>query len=297
MRLAAMAIGIVLAVPALGQQRLMTPQKLQALPSLPADATARYGADAEQVGELRVPRGRGPHPVAVLIHGGCFKAAYATLGDLRPMADALKRDGIATWTIEYRRLGQPGGGWPGTFRDVGAAIDHLRVLAPRHRLDLRRVVVVGHSAGGHLALWAAARARVPAGSAIAAPRPLPVAGVIDLAGPVDLGQDIAHYEAECGDAVVTQLVGGTPAQVPDRYRAASAGPLLPLGVPQVLVWGEHERFVPRPLADAHVARARAAGDAATLRIVPGVGHFEIAVPRGPSWSVVGGEVRRLLGRR
>lgn len=110
--------------------------------------------------ELRVPSGPGPHPVAVLIHGGCFKAAYATLRDLAPMADALKATGIATWNIEYRWLGEPGGGWPGTYLDVGRAVDHLRALAGQHPLDLGRVVVVGHSAGGHLATWAAARARV-----------------------------------------------------------------------------------------------------------------------------------------
>jgi acetyl esterase/lipase len=131
---------------------LMAPQDLQALPSHPADQRISYGQDSSEYGELRVPAGAGPHPLVVLIHGGCFKAAYATLRDLAPMADALKSDGIASWNVEYRRLGQPGGGWPGTYLDVGRAVDHLRAIAGAHHLDLGRVVLVGHSAGGHLAM-------------------------------------------------------------------------------------------------------------------------------------------------
>ena len=144
--------------------RLMTPQDLQALPSEAPDHRINYGQDPSQYGELRVPRGPGPHPTLILIHGGCFKAAYATASDLAPMADALKAMGIASWNIEYRRVGDAGGGWPGTYVDVGRAIDYFRTLAGRHNLDTGRVVIMGHSAGGHLAMWAAARARVPAHS-------------------------------------------------------------------------------------------------------------------------------------
>jgi acetyl esterase/lipase len=291
------AAGLCLATPTAGRQALLTPPAFQAIPSLPADAISRYGPEAEQYGELRVPAGSGRHPVVVLVHGGCFKAAYATLRDLAPMGDALKRQGIATWNIEYRRLGQPGGGWPGTYQDVGAAIDHLRTLASRHRLDLSRLVFVGHSAGGHLALWAAARARVPAASAIASRRPLRPLGAIDLAGPTDMRENIANYHRECRDAVITQMMGGTPEQVPDHYRAASPGALLPLGVPHVLISGEHESFMPRPLASEYVRRARAEGDNATLRIVPGAGHFEVASPHTSAWPVLLADIRRLLRQR
>ncbi|QAY79681.1 alpha/beta hydrolase [Sphingosinicella sp. BN140058] len=264
------------------------------MPSRAADAVSRYGSDPNQYGELRLPAGSGPHPVVVLVHGGCFKAAYATLRDLAPIGDALKREGIATWNIEYRRLGQPGGGWPGTYQDVGAAIDHLRGLARRDRLDLRRIVFVGHSAGGHLALWAAARARVPSTSAIAGRRPLRPLGAIDLAGPFDMRENIANYHGECRDPVITQMMGGEPDRVPDHYRAASPGALLPLQVPHVLIWGEHESFMPRPLAERYVERARAAGDDAVLRIVSGAGHFEIASPLTPAWPVLLAEIKRLL---
>ena len=273
---------------------LMAPGELQALPSQPPDHRRPYGSDSSQYGELRLPSGSGPHPVAVLIHGGCFKAAYATLRDLAPMGDALKAAGIATWNIEYRRVGQPGGGWPGTYLDVANAVDHLRALAPQYALDLNRVAIVGHSAGGHLAMWAAARARVPAGSDIHSANPLPARGVLDLAGPLDLRENIAGYEALCRDTVITGLLGGTPAQVPERYAEASPMTLIPLGVPQVLVMGEHEDFVPRSLAEAYASAATAAGDRVRLIVIPAVGHFEVASPRATTWPRVLSVIQSLL---
>jgi acetyl esterase/lipase len=275
----------------------MGPGELQSLPSRAPDRRIAYAGDSSQFGELRIPSGPGPHPVVVLVHGGCFKAAYATLRDLAPMADALKDAGIATWNIEYRRVGQPGGGWPGTYLDVGRAVDHLRTLAGQHALDLGRVVVVGHSAGGNLAMWAAARHRVPAGSDIHVADPLPVRGVVNLAGPVDLSANISGYESLCRDAVITNLLAGTPATVPERYAQASAMKLLPLGVPQVLLMGEHEDFVPRPLAEAYARAAAQAGDSIRLVIIPRVGHFEIASPRATIWPRVEGAIRSMLDGR
>jgi len=276
---------------------LMGPGDLQALPSNAPDWRVAYGTDSSQYGELRVPAGPGPHPVVVLVHGGCFKAAYATLRDLAPMADALKKAGVATWNIEYRRIGQSGGGWPGTYLDVGQAVDYLRVLASQHALDLGRVVIVGHSAGGHLATWAAARTRVPAGSAIHFDEPLQVRGVLDLAGPLDLTANIAGYERLCRDTVITGLIGGTPAAVPERYAQASPMQLLPLGVPQVLLIGDREEFVPRPFAEAYVRAAAQAGDSVRLIVVPEVGHFEIASPRASPWPRVESAIESLLDGR
>src|SRR5687768_9385555 len=280
-----------------GPARLMTPVELQALPSQPPDRRVAYGSDSSQFGELRLPTGPGPHPVAVLVHGGCFKAAYATHRDLAPMGDALKAAGIATWNVEYRRLGHHGGGWPGTYLDIASGVDHLRALAGQHPLDLGRVVIVGHSAGGHLAMWAAAHARVATGSAIHTADPLPVRGVLDLAGPVDLTANIAGYEVLCRDTVITQLLGGTPTTVPERYAHASPRQLLPLGVPQVLLQGEHEDFVPRPLAEAYVRAASQAGDSVRLIVIPRVGHFEIASPRATTWPKVESVIRSLLDGR
>jgi acetyl esterase/lipase len=272
----------------------MTPQDLHALPSQAPDQRLAYAEDSSQYGELRVPTGGGPHPVVVLIHGGCFKAAYVTLRDLAPMGDALKAEGIATWNIEYRRLGQAGGGWPGTYLDVGRAVDHLRALAGRHRLDLGRVVLLGHSAGGHLAMWAAARAREPTSSPLHVRDPLPVRGVIDLAGSLDLTANIPEYERLCRDTVITTLLGGPPTAMPERYAQTSPIRLLPLGVPQVLVIGEHEEFVPRPLVEAYAQAATRAGDRVRVVIIPRAGHFEIASPRSPAWPVVEAAIRSLL---
>jgi acetyl esterase/lipase len=275
----------------------MTPQELSALPTRAPDHRLVYGEDSSQYGELRVPAGAGPHPVVVLIHGGCFKAAYATAHYFGAMGDALRADGIATWNLEYRRLGEPGSGWPGTYLDVGRAVDHLRALAGTYPLDLGRVVIVGHSAGGHLAMWAAARSRLPTGSLLYRPEPLPIRGVVDLAGPVDMSANIAGYERLCGDTVVTALLGGTPAAVPSHYAQASAIKMLPLGVPQVLVLGTREDYVPLPLAAAYVRAATQAGDSVRLVVIPEAGHFEIASPLSSTWPQVKAAIRSLLDGR
>jgi len=277
--------------------KLTTPQDLEALPRRAPDRRVRYGEGPQQYGELRVPAGRGPHPVVILVHGGCFKAGYATAGYVGPIADALKDEGIASWNIEYRRLGDPGGGWPGTYRDVGRAVDHLRRLAEPHHLDLSRVVVVGHSAGGHLAMWAAGRSRVPRRSAIYMADPLPIRGAVDLAGPLDLSAHIAEYESLCGGRVITSLLGGTPATRPERYAAASPIKLLPYGLPQVVVLGTYEDFVPMPLVQAYAAAARRAGDSVRVIHVRGAGHFEVASPRSYAWPPVNRAIRALLDGR
>jgi len=274
--------------------KLMTPDDLTALPSQPPDERIAYGSDSSQYGELRVPPGAGPHPVVVLIHGGCFKAAYANAGYFGQMGDALKAKGIATWNMEYRRLGQPGGGWPGTYLDVGHGVDHLRTLAPRYKLDLGRVVVVGHSAGGHLAMWAAARSRVPKASPLHASSALPVRGVVDLAGPVDMTVHVREYETLCRDSVITTLLGGTPSTVPDRYAQVSPMALLPLGVPQVIAIGEYEDFVPRAVVDAYIKAAVQAGDSARALIFPGAGHFEVASATQWTWPRIETAIRALL---
>ena len=276
---------------------LMTPQDLDALPRRAPDRRVAYGESPHQYGELRVPAGRGPHPVVILVHGGCFKAAYATADYAAPIGDALKDEGIASWNIEYRRLGDEGGGWPGTYRDVGRAVDYLRTLAKPHNLDLSRVVVVGHSAGGHLAMWAAGRSRVPRQSAIYTANPLPIRGAVDLAGPLDLSAHIAEYEGLCRDSVITSLMGGSPATHPERYAQASPIKLLPYGLPQVLVLGTYEDFVPMRLVQAYAAAARRAGDSVRVIHVRGAGHFEVASPRSYAWPPVNRAIRALLDGR
>jgi len=273
---------------------LMTPAQFQSLPSQPADHRIAYGDDPNQFGELRLPTSAGPHPVVILIHGGCWTADFATLSDLGPMADALKAEGIASWNIEYRRLPQPGSGWPGTYLDVAHAIDQLRTMAGKYRLDLHRVIVLGHSAGGHLAIWAAARDRLPHDSVLYTPDPLPLRGVVDIAGPPDMAAETRVEQVACGSPVVEAMLGGSPTQVPQRYAQASAARLLPLGIPQVLVWGGRDKIAPMWLARDFLGAARGRGDAARLVVVPEVGHFELASPSEPAWPKVLGAIRSLL---
>lgn len=270
----------------------MRPADLGKLPMPPADHVIPYGQDTNQIGELRLPAGAGPHPIVVLVHGGCWMPQAARY--LAAIGDTLRSDGIATWNIEYRRLGQPGGGWPGTYLDVGHAIDHLRGLAAPYKLDLNRVVVLGHSAGGHLAMWVGTRQRIAARSPLFISKPLRIRGVINMAGPVDMTANIAHYEQMCRGPVVTDMMGGTPSAVPERYRNASANTMLPLGVPQILIWGDHEDFVPQPLAEQYVSAATRVGDRARLILVPAAGHFETASPFTSAWPIVREAIRSLL---
>ncbi len=262
------------------------------LPDPEPDARIAYGADPLQFGELRLPKARGPHPVAIVIHGGCWRARY-DIGHTRAFSDALCRAGVAAWSLEYRRVGNDGGGWPGTFLDVAAGADHLRELALSHALDLARVVVFGHSAGGHLALWLAARPRLDAASAIrGSSDPLPLAGVVSLAGVTDLRRAI---EDKVCDTMAAELLGGGPEEFPSRFRDASPIERLPLGVRQRLVTGTLDTIVPPAFGEDYVRRAQLSGDDATHTLLEGAGHFEGIAPTTEAFRVLLESIRALLG--
>lgn len=277
--------------------KLMTPEELLALPRAAADFRISYGDQPGQHGDLRVPPGRGPFPVVILIHGGCWRGDFPNSDSLAPMAEALRKVGIASWNVEYRRLGEQGAGWPGTYRDVAAAQDKLRELAVKHRLDLSRVILLGHSAGAHLAHWAVLRPKLPPSSDLFRPNPLPVRGVVNLAGRVDMTDGIEAYDAACFDTVVEKMLGGTPQSQAQHYREASPEANLPLGVRQTLISGQYEDFVPLAKAGAFVAKAGAAGDDARLIVIPGIGHFEPASPYSKAWPVVLQAIEEMLGIR
>ena len=270
----------------------LSPFDVNALPSKPANARVAYGKDALQFGDLRLPEGKGPFPVVVVIHGGCW-LSIANLDNTAPMADALRDAGVATWNIEYRPVDKPGGGWPGTFEDVGAALEQVRALAATHPLDATRVVVAGHSAGAHLALWAAAQSRLPSSSVLHREAPLPVLGVVALGGPGDL-RDFETYGRDiCGPAV-ERLIGGAPDAVPERWAQASPSELLPLGVRQVLIVGENDRVMPQRAREAYAAKARAAGDRVDVVVVPGA-HFEVIAPTTEAFAIAKDQILGLLG--
>ncbi len=262
-----------------------------------------YGPDKYQFGDLRLPTGSsasaappssatvstpggaamaGLYPVVIVIHGGYWRAAYG-LGYFDEPCASLTAQGLATWNIEYRRLGNRGGGWPNTLLDVALAADHLRTLAATYPLDLARVVALGHSAGGHLACWLAARPRIPADAPLHTPDPLPPRATVALAGVVDLRR---AWELRLSGAVTQTLLGGTPAAFPARFAAASPYELLPLGVPQVLFHGTADTTVPFEISERYVARARERGDDARLVTLPGAGHFEPVEARTPEWASV-----------
>ncbi len=250
-----------------------------------------YGKDPNQFVQLWQPSGLGPHPLVVMIHGGCWQASVAGLDIMDYVAADLQRRGIAVWNIEYRRVDQPGGGYPGAFSDVGAAIDLLHVYGHAYSLNLDRVVAVGHSAGGQLALWAAARPKLPPSSALHAPAPIPISAVVDLAGIADLQADI---DTACGAEVITKLVGpATPAH-PNVYADTSPAALLPLGVPQVVVHGAQDITVPPPVGLAYAARARAAHDQVEVITPPGA-HVEEVDPRSAAWAREVQAIRALVG--
>lgn len=249
---------------------LQTVDEYRRLTVVSASRRYFYGAHASQFGDLFLPAAPGPHPVLILIHGGCWRAEYG-LAPLGQLAQSLADRGVAVWNIEYRRLGDAGG-WPATLLDAAAATDLLRTLAGAHALDLRRVVTAGHSAGGHLALWLAARHNLPAHSPLFALHPLPVRAVLSLAGIPDLAA--AAAQQVCGDAVI-ELLGGSPAAVASHYADASPAALTPLGVPHLHVHGRADTIVPLALVAKFVAAAAQAGDRAEMVVLEDVGHFEL----------------------
>ena len=261
--------------------QIMTSADLDHLVAPPPEARIAYGDDALQFGELRLPEGPGPHPVAIVIHGGCWLAEF-DLTHIGSLAEALNEEGIAAWEIECRRVGNPGGGWPGTFEDVARGADHLRTLAERHALDLDRVIAVGHSAGGHLALWLAARGRLSKDQPLYESDPIALRGVLALAPAPDLA--FLHREQVCGH-VIDRLMGGSPEKFPERYAAGSPVELVPLGVPQLVVIGRHDRNW-APAGRRYIEAAKSKG--ADVKVIEATesGHFEMIDPSTSTWPLV-----------
>jgi acetyl esterase/lipase len=251
-----------------------------------------YGTQLPQFGDLRLPKGRGPHPVAIVIHGGAWGSSVS-LHYTASLSAALTCAGVATWNIEYRRLGG-GGGWPQTFQDVGLAADFLRDLATRYPLDLTRVVATGHSAGGHLSPWLAARHRLRPGDQLYVPNPLPLRGVVPLAGPADLARfmvAVPRFES----AVKQLLGGGSDDDIARNMKEGSPAELLPLGVPQIFINGDSDPSVPIEVVHEYAAKARAAGDSVEVISVAG-GHFQSVDPAlQPAGRLILESVLSILG--
>lgn len=272
-----------------GQAQRLRPADVDKLPSSKPALVEAYGKEPAQVGELRLPPGPGPHPVVIVIHGGCWWKGFATKQNTAALASRLTEKGFATWNIEYRQTGEngsgdPGAGWPGTFRDWAAATDHLRELAKRHPLDLTKVAVTGHSAGAHAALWVASRHKLPKDSEIASPEPLKIGAVVAIDGPGDPAAEIELFEQACGVPAGTALFGGKPAEQPRRWADGSPQTMLPLGVKSALV--SASLFLSPTASARWITEARKGKDKSSALILGGTGHFEVIAPGSPVWSQV-----------
>jgi len=248
-------------------------------------ATYAYGKAPSQYAELFIPAGRGPFPVAVLVHGGCWTKEFGGIKQLRNMAGALATRGIAVWNVEYRRVDEDGGGYPGTYQDINAALDLLAHQAPASGLDLQRIVAVGHSAGGQLVQWLAGRSRIAATSPLYQARPLPVREIVSLGGLADLRSEQALIKSSC-DRDMVDLTGLPSATRPDVFSDTNAAELMPNGSHTVLVTGELDTVSPPRVAHDYAARARKAGDRVDVVILPGASHYDEVAAGSTAWTSV-----------
>ncbi len=275
------------------QPALMRVGEVYQLPVNPPTARIPYGKDSLQFGELRIPAGEGPFPVIAIIHGGCWLAAY-DLSLMDAMATDLTNRGYATWNIEYRRVGDEGGGWPGTFQDISAALNHLREVGKSYPLDLKHVVVTGHSAGGHLAIWQANRRRLPKNSPVYDSDPLPISGVVSLAGIVDLETYLVREGQSCG-ASVGKLLGGFPEELPERYRQASPMADPYSRHPLVLLTGAEDPIVPVSHVRPYFEKLKSSKHQWVE--APGAGHFEVIAPGSNAWPSVVEALESMLSHK
>ena len=249
--------------------------------------THPYGSAPSQIGDLYLPDATNP-PVVCLLHGGFWRLPYG-YDQMPPLAKDLVSRGYAAWNLEYRRIGEDGGGWPGTLADVSAGIEHLAKLKEDGAvIDLARVVTVGHSAGGHLALWAAGP------RTLSGHEPLPHVRVMAAVGQAPAADLKQVHALGLSRGVAVEFLGGTPEEYPDRYAAASPRELLPLGVAQLIVHGTADDTVPVAIGREYSAAAKAAGDTVDYVEFAGFGHFEHIDPASPAWKAVTDWLERLF---
>jgi acetyl esterase/lipase len=260
--------------------RLMTPRSVMSLPAAAPSETISYGEAPSQKVELFLPPSSAEtpdalRPVVVLIHGGCWQQKVAGMELVRAAAGAFLEKGYAVWSITYRRIDEEGGGYPGTFQDVGKAIDTLRDHADAKKLDLNRMAFWGHSAGAHLALWAAGRHKLPADSPLRAENPLRPRGVVSVGGLGSLQKWENEIRLVCGADTVPKLA---PGDTDARFADTSPDRLAPTGVPAVMLHGVFDYVAFPAMGLDFAVDARKAGDRVDIQIAPVAGHFEVIAP-------------------
>lgn len=242
----------------------------------PADIRLNYGQDQFQFGDLRLPQRKGPFAAAMFVHGGFWRARY-DLQHAGFLCAALTNAGFVTWNIEYRRVGNPGGGWPGSFEDVTSGYQFLRQLAGKYPIDVKRIVVIGHSAGGQLALALAAHHNS-------------MGAAVSLAGVLDLRR---AWELHLSNDAVAEFLGGPPVRVPEHYHEASPA-ALDIHCKQLIVHGVHDDTVPVEMSRAYVRQKKAKGENITFLELPDSGHYELIDPKSAAWPKITGAIAKLV---
>jgi len=297
-----LAIGLSLLNPLIAQDKaenmFRNPSPLDTvewLPKTQPGVRILYASEsALQFGDLRLPAGAPPKsgfPVVIFVHGGAWLSDWNKNYSER-FVESLAGKGFATWDLEFRRMGNSGGGYPGTFLDIAAGTDHLRILAKSYPLDLGRVVAVGHSSGGHLALWLAGRKNVPTASSLYTINPLPLAGVVSLAGVNDLERSL-----ELGNRkdVLDLLDIESQQAAGNHFAETNPRRLLPFGIPQALIVGTLDAEWRIAMTREYAEAARATGDSVELTIPEGANHFDVVDPEGPAVAMVAEVIRRMAG--
>lgn len=265
--------------------RLMTWNDLLSRDRVEPTHSIQWGEGATDIADLWLPEGAGPHPVVLMVHGGCWQKEIADRTLMNWAAEDLRKRGLAVWNIEYRGVDEAGGGYPGTFEDVARAADALRAQSAAYNLDLTRVAAFGHSAGGHLAMWLAARPRLPERSPLHTDDPLKLVGVVNSGGLADLAASRSVTQRSCLDDIYDTLVGSSSPTRANVLSDTSPAELLPLRVPQVSVNGHDDRIAPPALGTGWARKARAAGDNSRAEIVMDTGHVELITPGTKAWEI------------
>lgn len=257
-----------------------------------ADERIYYGRHPLQFGDLRIPSkiDHGLAPLVIVIHGGQWESSYS-LDGMSWLAEKLTSKAIATWNIEFRRLNNPGGGFPGTFQDVADAVDFVRTIAKSHPIDLDRVVILGHSSGGHLGAWAAARANMSRDSPLRSDNPFKVRGIVDIAGVLDL-----EHAYRAGRSDVLNILGaGDEKALASKSIYASPINLLPMGLPQRLIIGDRDDVWRIESHKRYRQKATSLGEDVQLTIVKGANHFDMLNGSRFMWKTISGAIVEVLG--
>jgi acetyl esterase/lipase len=272
----------------------MTLQEYMSLSGPEPNVHLAYGSAPSQYVELFLPHGEGPFPVVVLIHGGCWLKEFQGIVQMRNLAAALTAQGIAVWNVEYRRIDEDGGGYPGTYQDAAAALDLLIAQADAHHLDTNRLAFMGHSAGGHLVQWLAGRSQLPTTSPLYKEKPFAVRQVIALGSIGDLRRRAQGLKETCG-IDIAQLTGRPSATRQDVYADTSPAELMPNGSHTALINGALDHVSPPQTATDYAARAREAGDQADTLVLPRASHFDEVSASSPAWALILPAIHRALG--